>query len=133
MSFPYRIILNKDRNFKLDYNIKYSEKYYSIPGIRYIFKNSLPSREFLDTPYIHSVELIPKSLTYLDKPPDNNKILVLSTLDEILKFNKIYKETNIITYIITSKNRPFVKKDEVIKRNVINWDKVCKLYGGIEF
>ena len=53
MSFPNRVIINKDRNFKLDYNKNYSERYYRIPGLRYTFKNSLPKRDFLDTPYIY--------------------------------------------------------------------------------
>ena len=114
--------MKKYKKFKLDYNTKYDQDINIKPeGFWYQFcdcfqkwKNTNEITNVKFGKYIYQVDLKPNSLTYLDKKSDKNKILVLSNIEEVLKFSRKYGKS------VSSKLR------------LIDWEKVSLLFGGIE-
>ena len=157
MSFPYRNAIKIDKKFKLDYDTKYDQNFRAVEskpgGFWYQFKNCA---EFWERGFfgkcIYDVEINPGRLTYLKKYEENkgiyyNKILVLSTKEDIEKFTnwfKIYHKVWIPTKEAHGREfnkwlddanhlYKYTKNDygwEILKE--INWIGVSNIWGGIE-
>ena len=78
--------------------------------------------------YIHKIELNENIFTSLQNP-DSNKILQIKNLDDVELFTKKYKIAK------GNGKRMNIDPNSKIYMNysVINWEKVAKDYGGIEF
>ncbi len=78
--------------------------------------------------YIHKIELNKNIFTNLQNP-DSNKILLIKNLNDVAIFTRKYK--------IAKGNRKKMNMDPKSKiyfnYSVIDWEKVAKDYGGIEF
>lgn len=80
--------------------------------------------------YIHKLNLKKNSLTTLDKK-DKGKILVINKEEDIKKFTKKYRDKRIKfeKTVLKANNSPKL----IIDNSYIDWEKVAKDYGGIEF
>ena len=125
MKLPKRNHMNNVKNLKLDFNRKYRQSSSSMKpsGFWYAcyssWYNWTQENDMFIGKYIHKINITPGSLRSLNTK-DNNGLLVINNVDDLLLFDKRYKETIAWYY-------PFDKK-----RSRIDWKKVSQDYGGIE-
>ena len=139
-TLPQRCIITAEKEIDLDTTYDQKENqvpfkplglWYSIRDsyIKFInFKQTFNKDSILPKNLnIYKLTIYPNSLTTDIKNPDPNKILQLKTYDDVKLFNKIYKTKYY--------KKPEKGKDSDILYHFIwiDWVKVAKDFGGIEF
>ena len=137
--FPPRSIITAQKEIDLDkiYDQKNNPSIFKPLGLwyaigdswyKYWYRNHLEMKNLPKNLNIFKLSIHKNSFTSDIKNPDPNKILRIKTNDDIKLFTKLYrmKPYKKLTILDSEKN-------VYLDHNTINWQKVTKKFGGIEF
>jgi len=95
---------------------------------KFWYKNHLKMKILPKNINIFKLSIRKNSFTTNVKNPDPNKILRIKTNDDVKLFTKLYRMKPYIERTILDSN-----KNVYFDHNIIDWQKVAKKFGGIEF
>lgn len=119
MKIPLRSSMKGDNNFYLNKKYEYDNtKNYGLKpkGFWYQIKMGIYDWGQMSWgDHMYAIDICPSKFTTIISKPNPRKILVIETFEDLKKFEEKYHETFF----------------DVLEN--INWERVCKDYGGIEF